>query len=92
VARTVFKIAEAVARRLVGSIPTRSRQVKTLPPLSDFALFYAGLRRALPFTTPFATQNWSGLGAADVAKKAFPVEDRVDAGCKIVTPLAKLER
>ena len=24
--RTVFKIAEAVARRLVGSIPTRSRQ------------------------------------------------------------------
>src|SRR6516162_6898863 len=26
VARTVFKIAEAVARRLVGSIPTRSRQ------------------------------------------------------------------
>ncbi len=25
VARTVFKIAEAVARRLVGSIPTRSR-------------------------------------------------------------------
>ena len=26
VARTVFKIAEVVARRLVGSIPTRSRQ------------------------------------------------------------------
>jgi hypothetical protein len=27
VARTVFKIAEAVVRRLVGSIPTRSRHV-----------------------------------------------------------------
>jgi hypothetical protein len=26
VVRTVFKIAEVVARRLVGSIPTRSRQ------------------------------------------------------------------
>jgi hypothetical protein len=26
VVRTVFKIAEAVVRRLVGSIPTRSRQ------------------------------------------------------------------
>ena len=37
-ARTVFKIAEVVARRLVGSIPTRSRH------LFDPALFYAGLR------------------------------------------------
>lgn len=27
VARTVFKIAEAVVRRLVGSIPTRSRHI-----------------------------------------------------------------
>ena len=29
VVRTVFKIAEVVARRLVGSIPTRSRQVSS---------------------------------------------------------------
>ena len=36
VVRTVFKIAEAVARRLVGSIPTRSRQVKTLAYLCVF--------------------------------------------------------
>jgi hypothetical protein len=31
VARTVFKTAEAVARRLVGSIPTRSRHVSMCP-------------------------------------------------------------
>ena len=39
-ARTVFKIAEVVARRLVGSIPTRSRQVKTLTPLTFFRLYF----------------------------------------------------
>jgi len=43
VVRTVFKIAEAVVRRLVGSIPTRSRQVKTLPP----RLSLDALRRVL---------------------------------------------
>ena len=54
VVRTVFKIAEVVARRLVGSIPTRSRH------LFDSALFYAGLRGDGVFATPFTTQNrWS---------------------------------
>ena len=45
VARTVFKIAEVAARRLVGSIPTRSRQVNTLAPPSDFRLILPGFAR-----------------------------------------------
>jgi hypothetical protein len=46
VARTVFKIAEVVARRLVGSIPTRSRH------LLDSALFLRGFagRRCFHYT------------------------------------------
>ena len=53
-ARTVFKIAEVVARRLVGSIPTRSRHS------FHSALFYAGLRGDGVFATPFTTQNRRG--------------------------------
>ena len=56
VVRTVFKIAEVVARRLVGSIPTRSRH------LLDSTLFYAGLRGDGVFATPFTTQNPWALG------------------------------
>ena len=48
----------------LGEPPTRSRQVKTLPPLI-FALFYAGLRGDGVFTTPFTTRNHPGLGAAE---------------------------
>jgi hypothetical protein len=40
VARTVFKTAEAVARRLVGSIPTRSRHV-------SIAVIHASFARAI---------------------------------------------
>lgn len=50
VVRAVFKTAEAVARRLVGSIPTRSRQVKTLPPLTDFCLILHGVCGGLCFS------------------------------------------
>jgi hypothetical protein len=58
VARTVFKIAEVVARRLVGSIPTRSRQVKTLPALSDLRFIpMRGLEGAALLATPFGTQK-----------------------------------
>jgi hypothetical protein len=49
VARTVFKIAEVAARRLVGSIPTRSRHIKIPLYLQAF------LRHAVSFTTPFAS-------------------------------------
>ena len=42
VVRTVFKIAEVVARRLVGSIPTRSRQIEVA------TLRRKGAGRALP--------------------------------------------
>ena len=45
-------------------------------PAFNYTVRYTKLFRLLP-TSP---------------KKAFPIEDRVDAGCKVVTPLAKLER
>ena len=57
--RTVFKIAEVVARRLVGSIPTRSRH------LFDPALFYAGLRGDGVFRTAVYYTESPGLGAPD---------------------------
>ena len=57
--RTVFKIAEVVARRLVGSIPTRSRH------FFDPALFYAGLRGDGVFATRFTTAECPGLSAPD---------------------------
>jgi hypothetical protein len=65
VVRTVFKIAEVVARRLVGSIPTRSRH------FFASALYCVGLQGDGVFATPFATQNrW--LGAADRFPLALP--------------------
>jgi hypothetical protein len=64
VARTVFKIAEVVERRLVGSIPTRSRQVKTLPPPSDFRLSLRGFaaRRAFHYTVCYTEARLRGVG------------------------------
>jgi hypothetical protein len=58
VARTVFKIAEVVARRLVGSIPTRSRQVKTLPPCNGFRLI---LRRFATYAAFYYTVRYTGM-------------------------------
>jgi hypothetical protein len=58
VARTVFKIAEVVARRLVGSIPTRSRHLRILAYLQGFCdAACASLRRCHVFLRKHPPQN-----------------------------------
>jgi|GEM_PF-5337718 hypothetical protein len=52
VARTVFKIAEAAVMRLVGSIPTRSRQLKSPCIYAGFcSTAWLSLHRLLRFSS-----------------------------------------
>lgn len=61
-----FGVAQRLVAGTLGKPPTRSRQVKTLTPFSDFRLILHGVcGGSVLFTTPFVTQNHLGLGVAE---------------------------